>query len=80
MSFKELVRLDHLTTLRTEEFNPLMTAINVWLLENLKYQLDYEWSIASFTYTDRYGVSEYPYGVFINNDSDRLAFKLRFKL
>jgi len=77
---KELISLCQLSSLPSDEFNQTMTDVNLWILENLTHGVDYEWSIASFTYTDKTGYNEYPYGLFINNDSDRTAFKIRFNL
>ena len=62
-----------------EEFNELITNISLWLLENLKPGIDYEWSIATFSMVGRSGMEEYPVGIFFNNESDITAFKLRFK-
>lgn len=77
---KELVSLEQLRNVSPDKFNQTINDIHIWIGDNLEHGVDYEWSIALFTYTDNNGMNEYPYGIFFYDEADRSAFKLKFNL
>ena len=77
---RELISFDRFRSIGPDKFNQTISDIHMWVNENLKHGVDYEWSIALFSYTDRTGTNEYPYGIFLFNEDDRVAFKLKFNL